>query len=246
MKASVTAILMTLAIVVELIFVPLFLKAQRPGISKTSRLYKMICATMFVLIGILSCVYSGNKSEFAVFMLIGLGLSWIGDLFLHINGKKYFIVGFISFSAAHVFYIIAYSKASSLYFHEKAFLSLYEIIAVACLEFIMFIVYKFIKKMDMKSPPMIACAFYGIVLQTMLVKSFVFSMEYLKLGKPDGISAALCLLGGGVMFFLSDTSLAPLMFHKPDRHNHSLKDFNIDTYFTAQTLLAFSMLFIGV
>ena len=57
------------ACVIETVFTPFFLHYQRPGICLKSFICKMICASMFLTVGILAYVYTGNTSEFAKFLL---------------------------------------------------------------------------------------------------------------------------------------------------------------------------------
>ena len=51
---------------------------------------------------------------------------------------------------------------------------------------------------------------------------------------------------GGTLFFTSDLTLVLLMFNEKMKKNHRLKDYNIGSYFLGQTLLALSVLFIGL
>ncbi len=246
MHSTAYIVLIVLAITIEIIFTPLFLKAQRPGANPKSLTYKMICATMFFVVGVFSLIYSGNESEFAKYMIIGLALSWVGDFFLHISRVWCFVIGFVAFASAHVFYIIAYSKATDLYFPGRQFFKVYEIIAVLLIELALFAYYKFKKKMSFKSAGMIASVFYGFVLNAMTVKAVTFSVEYIMARFSNAVFGGLCISLGGVSFFMSDTSLVILMFNEPDKHNHRLKNHNIGTYFFGQTLLALSVLFVGV
>ncbi|MCD7774277.1 MAG: lysoplasmalogenase [Clostridiales bacterium] len=247
MEKTVYLILIAAAVVIEAIFTPLFLKAQRPGANLKSMTYKMICATMFFMVGAFSVLYAGNRSGFAAFMIAGLALSWLGDFFLHIPRKAWcFGIGFAFFTLAHVMYITAYSLATKAYFPDRKIINIYEIIAVILIEIGLYIFYKFKKKMSFKSAGMIASAFYGIVLNTMTVKAVSFSAQYIySMLTPKAVFGGLCIALGGICFFTSDTSLVILMFNKPDKHNHKLKNHNIGTYFFGQTLLALSILFVG-
>ena len=132
------------AIVIEAVFTPLVLHYQRPGICLKSFICKMICASMFLAVGILTYFYTGNDSEFAKFMLIGLSSSWLGDLFLHLKQgcKVTFGIGFIFFAAAHVLYLIAYSKATSLYLPESKFFTIPEIIFALATVIILYFLFK--------------------------------------------------------------------------------------------------------
>ncbi len=240
--------LVSLAVVIELIFVPKFLVAQRPGISVKSFSYKMICATMFVAIGFLCYRYSGNTSEFAKHMLIGLCLGWVGDVFLHLKkgNKILFGIGFCFFFSSHILYLIAFSKATNQYFTKSKHITIISIILIAAVIFCSYLYIKFKKKIKLKNPLIGAlCLGYGLVLVPMMVNAFMFSVQYIAAGYPNAILGGLCLTFGGISFFLSDLTIAFLMFNKADNGNIPLKNFNIGTYFFAQTMLALSILFIG-
>lgn len=251
MSTPIFITLASVAIVLQLIFTPLFLKAQRPGICVKSFCFKMICATMFLMLGVISWKYTNNTSEFAKFMLIGLLLSWFGDLFLHLRITKEsqpftFAIGFLCFTAAHVLYLVAFSKAWKQYFPEKSYFSLIDL-ALFLLVFLgAFLFIKFKKRMPLKGIGIPVSVAYGLFLVTMLVKSVTFSTNYIILNGTAAIAGAVCLSLGGICFFMSDSSLSLLMFNPADKGRIGLKNHNIATYFLAQTCLAMSILFIGV
>lgn len=245
-KSIVLVVLIAVAAIIECIFAPLFSIAQRPGKSKKSLTYKMICATMFLLIGVLAFILSGNESVFAKYMLIGLAFSWVGDLFLHLNGKVCFSIGFASFATAHIWYLCAYYNATKMYFPERKFITVIEVVIILAVMVATALFYTLHKKMSIKSPGMIASLAYGFVLIPMTVKATALSLDYILDGYPNAAIAGAMLTFGAIAFFLSDASLALLMFNKPDKGNHKLKDFNVATYFIGQTLLALTILFIGI
>ena len=239
------------AIVIEAIFTPFFLHFQRPGINIKSFTCKMICATMFLSVGLLAFFYTGNTSEFAKFMLIGLGLSWMGDLFLHLKITKVsqtltFAIGFCFFTAAHVLYLVAFSKAWKQYFPEKSYFSPIDVGLFLTVFICAFIFVKFIKKLPLKGIGIPVSAGYGIFLVSMFVKAVTFSINYIIDMGTAAIPGAICLSIGALCFLMSDASLALLMFNPGDKGRIGLKNHNIGTYFMAQTLLALSILFIGI
>lgn len=239
--------LISLAIVIELIFVPKFLVAQRPGICIKSFCYKMICATMFVAIGFLCYRYSGNTSEFAKHMLIGLCLGWVGDVFLHIKNenKILFGIGFCFFFSSHILYLIAFSKATNQYFAGKTWSTVVSLILIAVVIFCSYLYIKLKKKLKLNPLIGALCLGYGLVLVPMMVNAFMFSVQYLAAGYPNAIWGGICLTLGGISFYMSDFSIAFLIFNKADKGRIGLKNHNIGTYFFAQSMLALSILFIG-
>ena len=109
MKTEILWSLFAAAAALEFVFVPWFLKAMWPEKTRKSLLLKMVCATLYVCMGVCAALISGNKSLFAQFMLAGLMLGWVGDFFLH-AGKKlvFFILGLVSFLTGHLCYLCAY------------------------------------------------------------------------------------------------------------------------------------------
>lgn len=234
------------AIVIEAVFTPLFLHFQRPGINIKSTICKMICATMFLTVGILAYVYTGNSSEFAKFMLIGLGSSWFGDLFLHLKkgSKVYFGIGFVFFAAAHVLYLISYSKANSLYFPERKFLTVPEILIAVVIIVVFYFILKGKDLINFASPVIAVFVVYGLILTTMFIKAVSFGAQYINAGNP--VFGGLSLAFGGTLFFTSDMTLVLLMTSEKWKKSHRLKDYNIWSYFVGQTFLALSVLFVGL
>lgn len=246
MERSLFLILTISAIVIETVFTPLFLHYQRPGICLKSFLCKMTCASMFLAIAIISYIYSGNDSEFATFMLIGLSASWVGDLFLHVKkgSRVTFGIGMAFFAAAHVLYLISYAKATAIHFPDSKFLTIPEILAAVAIIAILYVVINSKAKFEFGAPIIIAFVVYGLILATMFVKAASFGIQYIMAG--NSVFAGLCLAFGGALFFCSDITLVILMINEKLKKNYRLKDFNIASYFIAQTLLALSVLNVGL
>lgn len=234
------------AVVIEAVFTPLFLHYQRPGICPKSLICKMICATMFLSVGLLACFYTGNNSEFAQFLIIGLASSWIGDLFLHLkqNCKVTFGIGLVFFAAAHVLYLIAYFKATKLYFPERSFITIPEVIAGLVTILVLYFLFKGKGQINFLHSIMVAFAVYGIILVTMYIKAMSFGIEFIAAG--NSVFGGLCIATGGTLFFTSDLTLVLLMFNEKWKKSHRLKDYNIGSYFLGQTLLALSVFFVGL
>jgi len=234
------------AIVIEAVFTPLFLHYQRPGINIKSLTCKMICATMFLAVGVLAYFYTGNSSEFAKFMLIGLASSWFGDLFLHLKKGSMvsFGIGFVFFAAAHVLYLISYSKATTLYFPERKFFTVPEILIAVVIIVIFYFIFKGKDLINFASPIIAVFVVYGLILSTMFVKAVCLGAQYIIAGNP--VFGGLSLAFGGTLFFTSDMTLVLLMTSEKWKKSHRLKDYNIGSYFLGQTLLALSVLFVGL
>lgn len=238
-------ILFLLCIIIEIIFVPLFLKAQWPGICRKSLFFKMICATAFVCAGILCMNIADNKSTYAIMMLVGLGFGWLGDLYLHVNKtQKFFAVGFCHFLIGHIVYIAAYVRTLPHIASDYKQFNIIEIsVAVAIFVIGLILAVKF--KIDLSILILkIGCIIYSILLIAMFIKASSLGLNYWLEGGKYGVVAFLVLTVGSLCFMLSDATLGIIMFGG-QKKNKPLKVFNIVTYFSAQIMLASSILFIN-
>lgn len=236
-------ILFAVCVIIEIIFTPLYLKAFWPRPNKKSLCLKMVCSTAFVCTGILSMYIADNFTPFAITMVIGLILGWIGDYFLHAKSTMtYFLIGGGSFMMGHLAYIIAFIRAIPIFNAEMGYVTVPEIVAFV----IIFIIFGtiMIKKFHFETAFLKSVTFlYGIFLVTMLIKSVTLGITYFNAGNANGILVLIWLVLAGLMFFMSDFSLG-VMLLGGHNENRRLKVFNIVTYFGAQMLLASSILFI--
>lgn len=233
--------LMALAVLLEFVFVPAYLRKCWPKKNRVSLCYKMICASLFVLSAVLCILYSGNRSAYAVLMLCGLCFSWFGDLFLHINEKlSLFITGLFFFLVGHLFYVSAYSLAAKRLFGVPVF-SPWDIGAVAVLTAIgvTYAVKKKIRFGRAKVPALV----YTVALTSMMVKACHLAAAGLMSNSALWALPAFLLIAGSIMFCMSDSTLALINFG--DKKIYGVKVFNIVTYFSAQICLAYTILFIS-
>lgn len=237
-------ILFGICFVIQCFSTPLFLKLSWPNRSIKSLTAKMVCATMFVCVGLLSVHIAGNTSTFAKTMMIGLIFGWIGDYFLHSERNSFFVIGFTSFLAGHVAYITAYVRALNT-FESYNHINVIEIIVLVGLLIISMWVFKrFEFEFSMKILK-VAIIIYTVVLVTMFLKATALGLQYMLSGGQNGLLAVLVLALGSLFFVLSDGTIGILMFGG-QKKNRPLKIFNIVTYFAGQMLLASSILFINI
>lgn len=236
-------VLLAVCVIIEIIFTPLYLKAFWPRPNKKSLKLKMICSTAFVCTGILSMFIADNFTPYAITMVIGLVLGWIGDYFLHAKSNmQYFLTGGGSFMIGHLAYIIAFIRAIPVFNADYGYVTIPEIVAFV----IMFIIFGYImiKKFHFETPFLKALTFlYGFFLLTMLIKSVTLGITYFGTGNENRILVLIWLVLGGLMFFMSDFSLG-VMLLGGHNENRQIKVFNIVTYFGAQMLLASSILLV--
>ncbi len=80
----------------------LYAETQHPG---QRRLPKMVASTAFVGVAL---AVGALDTTFGTIMVVGLTLSWLGDLSLTYNGRGRFVAGLAAFLAGHVAYVIAF------------------------------------------------------------------------------------------------------------------------------------------
>lgn len=76
-------ILMFVAIALEVIFVPIFLKIEWPNRSYRSLAYKQLCSALFLVVGLCAIFHAKNYSAYSWLVLGALFGSFIGDALLH-------------------------------------------------------------------------------------------------------------------------------------------------------------------
>ncbi len=238
-------ILLALVVVAECVSVPLFLKYYWPDRCKQSFILKTVSAGLFVLCGYLSMQISGNNTPYAKLILIGLVLGFFGDVFLHSlsDNKIHFAIGFLSFFAGHFFYIAAFWKAIQKTYPDASFVTWYE--ALITVLFLGSLIAAFIKMGIFKGKEALLAVFiiYGLVLSTMMTKSIRYAIGEIAYGTNDNMFAVfLCVAVGGVLFSISDAILGYTI--PVGTTSRALRIVNIGTYFTAQILIALSILFV--
>lgn len=237
-----TCFVCTALIVLEIIFVPLYLKKMWPTKNWYSLGYKMVCASAYVALAAVITYSAGTFGRYPLMMIIGFVASWLGDLMLHIPKptKVFFCIGMVFFGAAHIFYCLAFIGVQLSFFPAIATVAWQEILtAVAIIA--VFLTVCLIKKVSFGSM-LVPCAVYGILVTMMMIKSSLLGIRLLASNTDDMTVPALLLLIGGICFFLSDGSLALISFDTRYK-KFKLKVFNIVTYFGAQICLALSILY---
>lgn len=235
-------LLFALVVILEFVFVPLFLKYAWPDKCAKSLAMKMVSSTLFVAAGLLAVKISGNHSEYAKLIMWGLAFGWLGDLFLHLLTDKIWVfgLGLFSFLAGHIFYIIAFQKAIYITYPDASVIKWYELVAVAVLVGLV-VLYAVLKKIEIKTIMAVPVVMYAVTISYMLVKAFRFCIGEWGYGMNEHMAALFLTVAlGAVLFVLSDGSLGLLLF-AGQKKNRPLKIFNIVTYYAAQILLAASI-----
>ncbi|HDP34015.1 MAG TPA: lysoplasmalogenase [Candidatus Hydrogenedentes bacterium] len=180
--------------------------------------FKMLASTGFIFL----CISSGGiHSAYGLIILVGLVLSWWGDLFLISRGAGIFMLGLVSFFLAHICYIAAFivygTDLSSA------------LIALAAL--------------------IVPCAFIVRWLHPHLGKMRIAVYAYMcviTLMAALSVSAAAAHGGlliplGAILFFCSDIFVARDRFVRPGNINAYI---GLPLYYSGQVLLAMTPLYV--
>ena len=79
--------------------------ALEPQSPQHARLSKMVASTGFIAVAILVGAFD---TAFGTLVVVGLALSWAGDLLLTYRGDRTFLLGLVSFLLGHVAYVAAF------------------------------------------------------------------------------------------------------------------------------------------
>ncbi|MBP3938772.1 MAG: lysoplasmalogenase [Clostridia bacterium] len=232
--------------VLQLISTCVFLKVEIPRPSKKSLVLKLTCSTIFLLTAVLSMFCSKNFTSYAVFILIGLSLSWIGDGVLHYKTtENNFIAGVLIFLCGHISYIVAFLKAQALYFPEAPFLGYEE--TVLLLGGVCFGQCRLHMLKADYGKAFIPCTLYMNVIMVMFVKAMSLSIRFIMQSPVENAVVTGIILAVGVcMFDVSDFTLALLHFTPRYSKSYGMRRLNVWTYFFAQMCLGLSILNIAV
>ena len=146
--------------------------------------------------------YLFSAPEIKIAVVLALLFSWIGDIFLMFDGNKWFTIGGISFLISHVFFIISYSEYIN--FNQ---LNVFVVILLLCL-FISAatIIFKYLK------PHLPKPLFYPMYLY-LVINGLMNCFAWFRSMCTTGMASVITAIGG-LLFFISDSSLFFVRFHK--------------------------------
>lgn len=240
-------ILLGICYILFFIFLPLYDKAYWPEPTKKSLTYKIVAATMFVVIAVIGMFMTDNSSQYASTMIMGLICGWFGDILMHIPSKKNMTclyIGAAGFLVGHIFYVMAFVNGAKSLSENYKFFTVPELIAFIIVYVAFLLMLKPVFKFNFDSKFLqYGLYLYGIFLIGMLFKVIGFAVTYFKYGAGNNLISMFLLIVAGFSFFTSDLTLGiRLLGGRKD--SKFIKSLSLYTYFFAQLLLATSILFI--
>ena len=240
-------ILLAICYVLFFIFLPRYDKEYWPEPTKKSLANKIVAATMFVAIGVIGMLISGNVSEFSKVMIIGLVCGWFGDILMHIpieNNTTYLYIGAAGFLVGHIFYVYAFVNATASMVTNYKFFTIPEFIAFLVVYVAFLLMLKPVFKFSFDSKFLqYGLYLYGIFLICMLFKAIGFAITYFQNGTENNLISMIIITIAGISFFVSDLTLG-MRILGGRKDSKFIKSLSLYTYFFAQLLLSTSILFI--
>ncbi len=191
-----------------------FLLYAEARLPQRRRLPKMVASTAFIAVAL---SVGALNTTFGRIMLVGLALSWFGDLFLSYDGRGPFVAGLVAFLAGHAAYVVAFSDrglGDQFYIPVLAVV----IVAIPVARWLLPTVPKELKV------PVIA---YMAVISAMVATAVSTNVA----------AAGWRIPAGAVAFYLSDIGVARERFARPGLINGVV---GLPLYFGGQLLLAWA------
>jgi len=214
-------------VVILAVLVPVLVYFEIKKQKKPIYVIKPVCTLLVITAALLSLTLPGHEQSYTLAIVLGLVLSLGGDVSLMFQEhRKPFMIGLVFFLLAHVVYGIVFLKfagfTSTFYIFGGIFLAL----GIAVFAFLY-------KGLDTMKGPVAAY----ILIITFMVTAAGSTLSSLSF--PG--TAALLVIVGSILFWVSDVILATNRFRIPMKYNR----LSLLAYFSGQLLIALSTHFFG-
>lgn len=180
-------------------------------------IFKMLASTCFILL----CVTSGGIfSPYGVAILVGLALSWWGDLFLISKSQVIFMLGLVAFFLAHVSYCVAFILYDAGWYPSLWALAVLVVPGAVLVHWL----YPYLGNMRL---PVLS---YMVVITVMVALAAASAYA----------TSHLIILVGAVSFYCSDIFVARDRFVCESKWNPRI---GLPLYYFGQVLLAYSVIY---
>ena len=183
------------------------------------------------LLLLLILYYVTSADPLAIFLLLALITSWLGDILLIPQGHAWFTAGGISFLFSHVFFILAYTEHIQYAGTPWAIVIPAELLYYAIS---VFIIHKV--RPTTPKPMVVPMCLYLIANSTMNVFALIQFFTHRNV-------AACTALIGAILFFISDCTLFLVRYYKKNPNLIFKKHFTVMlTYLAGELLIVLGML----
>ncbi len=170
------------------------------------------------------------RPAFSMYILVGLVLSLIGDIFLMLPGD-WFLAGLISFLLGHLAYIAGFNAAGIL-LEPRTLITALVIIIISTP-----ILLKLISGMQQSGN---SSLIIPVILYVIVIAAMVWSASSTLFRDDWSQQAAILATLGAILFYISDAFLGWNRFVKPITQGNLIV---IVTYHLAQYLISFGVLY---
>ncbi len=177
---------------------------------------KLIASTSFIALAWLS---GATASNYGRLILVGLALSWCGDMFLTSQAQQMFLGGLASFLLAHVAYVGAFVMHGC-----NRRWAIFTAIPIAAIAIAVWHWLEAVTPAELSIP----VRAYIAVISIMVV--FAYGTR--------GRGGSWLIVAGATLFFLSDLSVAALRLVQTEYATYAL---GLPAYYAAQVCLALSV-----
>jgi uncharacterized membrane protein YhhN len=190
---------------------------------------KLIASLLFFAIAVTAYLLFNPPADYALWIIAALALGMVGDgLLVYFDKPRFFIMGLVAFLIGQIFYGVTFLRFVGFMWIDIAFY-------VALVAISLFVYTKVNLKLDKMKIP---------VLVYMLIISFMFIMAVSSLYKCGFNNLTSTMISvGAVLFLASDVVLAFVFFH--ENPHKSLRAINLSLYYSAQMILALTVVTVG-
>jgi uncharacterized membrane protein YhhN len=204
---------------VLVVTVALLIRAEMLGKQRRIYIFKPISTLLVIAVALLSLLKSTQILTYTAGVTIGLLLSLGGDIALMFQNRKAFTIGLGLFLLAHITYTVAFTLLGVF--------SVWDLLSAGILLVVGVSFYILIRpNLGTMQGPVIA---YIVAISVMVNRagSTLVSQVF-------GVSQALMILIGAILFYISDVILAANRFWKPWEYNR----ISLAFYYGGQVLIA--------
>lgn len=188
---------------------------QLAGLGSEAAFAKIFASTAFVVAALTA---GALRSAWGRILLVGLALSWLGDVLLIGRGPTWFLAGLVAFLLAHIVYIAAFGKRGIS--RRWAAVALIPVAAVSLLVSAWLAPY-------VPAPMVTPVRLYTLAISLMLIAAIA----------TRGAGATALIALGASCFYLSDIAVAARQFTQPVFPPYV---WGLPLYYAGQIMLALS------
>jgi uncharacterized membrane protein YhhN len=189
---------------VNIILIIIYLVARNRENLKLTAIIQPLTTFLSLLIAGFTLLNPQTNSSYTIWILIGLGLCFVADIFnIDMNNDKIFIAGILFFIVAYLEYALVFTVFNQGFHRHDILTGMLFLLIYALL---MIIYWKKLGKYRL--PVMI----YGLILPFMVTRA----ISTLSAGVFP-ITAAVLVTAGSIMIFLGDVEYGMQRFYKPGK-----------------------------